>query len=103
MFDLGPYDADSKKDWGDLSADELRIERLCDEERYLELHTDIAEKAVQEGRIFLYLLYTHKVLQRWMPVLLFAPLNLTLHFQSDYSTCVKCHLKAVLYYPNMIM
>lgn len=34
---------------GELGADEIRIERLCEEERYLELHTDLAEKAIQEG------------------------------------------------------
>lgn len=33
-----------------LSAEEKRIDRLCEEERYLELHTDLAEKAALEGK-----------------------------------------------------
>lgn len=50
LYDLRPYDADiNKPGVSQLSSDEQRIERLCDEERYLELHTDIAEKAIQEG------------------------------------------------------
>lgn len=49
LFDLRPYDADNIEQGGELSADEERIERLCEEERYLELHTDLAEKAIQEG------------------------------------------------------
>ncbi|XP_052224137.1 splicing factor, suppressor of white-apricot homolog isoform X2 [Dreissena polymorpha] len=32
----------------ELSADEANIEKLCDEERYLELHTDMAEKTMYE-------------------------------------------------------
>ena len=50
LFSLAPYDADFNKNYGVLSAEEQRIERLCEEERYLELHTDIAEKALQEGK-----------------------------------------------------
>ena len=50
LFDLRPYDADNTANRGSLSSDEIRIERLCEEERYLELHTDIAEKAIQEGK-----------------------------------------------------
>ncbi|XP_067933519.1 splicing factor, suppressor of white-apricot homolog isoform X2 [Watersipora subatra] len=48
LFDLRPYDADNPEHRGELTSDEKRIERLCEEERYLELHTDIAERAIQE-------------------------------------------------------
>jgi len=48
LFDLRPYDADNTANRGTLSSEEVRIERLCEEERYLELHTDLAEKAIQE-------------------------------------------------------
>lgn len=53
MFDLRPYDADSRKGLPApvLTEDEKNIEKLCDEERYLELHTDLAEKAMYEGKL----------------------------------------------------
>lgn len=55
MYDLRPYDADNLKGQPDpvLSEDEEQIEKLCDEERYLELHTDIAEKNMYEGGVHL--------------------------------------------------
>jgi hypothetical protein len=31
------------------------MEAMCDEERYLELHTDIQEKMTYEGSVFVYL------------------------------------------------
>lgn len=53
LFDLRPYDADSRKGLPTpvLTEDEKNIEKLCDEERYLELHTDLAEKAMYEGKL----------------------------------------------------
>ncbi|XP_053376315.1 splicing factor, suppressor of white-apricot homolog isoform X2 [Mercenaria mercenaria] len=50
LYDLRPYDADSLKGLPApvLTEDELHIEKLCDEERYLELHTDLAEKTMYE-------------------------------------------------------
>ncbi|XP_055957621.1 splicing factor, suppressor of white-apricot homolog isoform X1 [Patella vulgata] len=47
LYDLKSVDADNvaKKD---LTDEEEQIEKLCDEERYLELNTDIAEKTVYE-------------------------------------------------------
>lgn len=53
MYDLRPHDADNLKGQLDLelSADEANIEKLCDEERYLELHTDMAEKTMYEGTV----------------------------------------------------
>lgn len=32
-----------------MTEDEMFVEKLCDEERYLELHTDVMEKAMYEG------------------------------------------------------
>lgn len=53
-----------------LSEDEQQIEKLCDEERYLELHTDLAEKNMYEGKcnfrtykvIFLNVLLRHLIM-----------------------------------------
>jgi hypothetical protein len=50
LFDLDPYDADIDQQ-SLCSAEDHRIEALCDEERYLELHTDIMEKAAYEGTL----------------------------------------------------
>ena len=51
LYDLAPYDADLQKGAKEeLSEDEKKIEALCDEERYLELHTDLAEKSMYEGK-----------------------------------------------------
>ena len=50
LYDLTPYDADLRKGpREELSEDEKKIEALCDEERYLELHTDLTEKSMYEG------------------------------------------------------
>ncbi len=50
LYDLRPYDADHNKGkYGQLSEEEQRVEALIDEERYLELHTDVAERAMYEG------------------------------------------------------
>lgn len=51
LFDIRPYDADRSKGTSELSEEEEKMEKLCDEERYLELHTDIAEKAMYEGKL----------------------------------------------------
>ncbi|XP_060564245.1 splicing factor, suppressor of white-apricot homolog isoform X2 [Ruditapes philippinarum] len=50
LYDLRPYDADNLKGLPApvLTEDEKHVEQLCDEERYLELHTDIAEKNMYE-------------------------------------------------------
>ena len=51
LYDLKPYDADVNKGrYEELTEEEKRVETLIDEERYLELHTDIAERAMYEGR-----------------------------------------------------
>lgn len=53
IYDLKPYDADSvDRHHFDLSDREKAVEKACDEERYLELHTDAAEQKVYEGKIF---------------------------------------------------
>ena len=49
LFDLRPYDSEYIKKAKPLTEEEARIEALCDEERYLELHTDIDEKRLYEG------------------------------------------------------
>ena len=57
LYDLHLYDA-ANVAAGDkqLSEEDQRIEALCDEERYLELHTDMAEKIMYEGKLqFLHL------------------------------------------------
>ena len=54
LHDLWPYDADNVvNNADDLSAEEKKLEELCDEERYLELNTDVVEKAIYEGMLFL--------------------------------------------------
>ena len=51
LYDLTPYDADLRKgEQGDLSEEEKKLEALYDEERYLELHTDLTEKSIYEGK-----------------------------------------------------
>ena len=50
LYDLKPYDADFVGgQYSTLTLEEQRVEQLCDEERYLELHSDVMEKAVYEG------------------------------------------------------
>ncbi|XP_021374796.1 splicing factor, suppressor of white-apricot homolog isoform X1 [Mizuhopecten yessoensis] len=49
LFDLSAYDASNIKDTEQtLTEDEEQIEKLCDEERFLELRTDLAEKTMYE-------------------------------------------------------
>ena len=50
LYDLSTYDASRVKP-GQMSEDEKHIEALCDEERYLELKHDLAEKQMYEGTI----------------------------------------------------
>ncbi|KAK3596315.1 hypothetical protein CHS0354_014800 [Potamilus streckersoni] len=46
---MSAYDADNLPKTGvEFSEEEKHIEAICDEERYLELHTDLAEQAVYE-------------------------------------------------------
>ncbi|KAK3084142.1 hypothetical protein FSP39_008921 [Pinctada imbricata] len=47
LYDLSPYDASNVRDVT-LTDDEKQMEKLCDEERYLELRTDIQEKITYE-------------------------------------------------------
>jgi hypothetical protein len=50
LFDLSKYDADTQKGkYGELSEEEQAVEAACDEERYLELHSDVQEKTMYEG------------------------------------------------------
>lgn len=50
MHDLSEYDADSWNRDYQLSEEEARIEALCDEERYLALHTDLLEEEARQGK-----------------------------------------------------
>ncbi|CAC5420874.1 unnamed protein product [Mytilus coruscus] len=47
LFDLSKYDASHVKG-GELSEEDKQMEALCDEERYLELKNDLAEKKMYE-------------------------------------------------------
>ncbi|XP_028680812.1 splicing factor, suppressor of white-apricot homolog isoform X1 [Erpetoichthys calabaricus] len=48
LHDLSEYDADSWNRDYKLSEEEARIEALCDEERYLALHTDLLEEEARQ-------------------------------------------------------
>lgn len=51
LHDLSDYDAEYST-WNrdyQLSEEEARIEALCDEERYLALHTDLLEEEARQG------------------------------------------------------
>jgi len=48
LYDLSEFDSDSTQPTA-LSEEERHIEALCDEERYLELNSDILEKMLYEG------------------------------------------------------
>ncbi|XP_022341691.2 splicing factor, suppressor of white-apricot homolog isoform X1 [Crassostrea virginica] len=47
LYDLKPYDSSHAQPCV-LTAEEEKLEELCNEERYLELHTDVAEKKLYE-------------------------------------------------------
>ena len=50
LHDLSDYDTDRVRvALEPLTEDEKQIEKLCDEERYLELNTDVLEKMLYEG------------------------------------------------------
>ena len=50
LYDLRPYDAEQLDDSAfDMSEQEKAMEAACDEERYLELRSDILEKQMYEG------------------------------------------------------
>lgn len=49
MHDLSEYDSGSWNTSYQLSEEEARIEALCDEERYLALHTDLLEEEARQG------------------------------------------------------
>lgn len=50
LFDLSLYDGANLTDADrELSEDNKQIEAYCDEERYLELHTDASKQAIYEG------------------------------------------------------
>ncbi|XP_035383044.1 splicing factor, suppressor of white-apricot homolog isoform X2 [Electrophorus electricus] len=48
LHDLSEYDAGSWNQSYQLSEEEARIEALCDEERYLALHTDLLEEEARQ-------------------------------------------------------
>lgn len=51
LHDLSEYDAEYAT-WNrehQLSEEEARVEALCDEERYLALHTDLLEEEARQG------------------------------------------------------
>ncbi|XP_076835685.1 splicing factor, suppressor of white-apricot homolog [Brachyhypopomus gauderio] len=48
LHDLSEYDAGSWNQSYQLSEEEVRIEALCDEERYLALHTDLLEEEARQ-------------------------------------------------------
>lgn len=51
LHDLSEYDAEYST-WNrdyQLSEEEARIDALCDEERYLALHTDLLEEEARQG------------------------------------------------------
>ena len=48
LYDLSAYDAVNVKPWHP-TEEEKEIEALCEEERWLELKHDIAEKTMYEG------------------------------------------------------
>ena len=52
LYDLRPFDADTCNKITNFTQEDMEVERLCDEERYLELHTDLMEKATYEGVAF---------------------------------------------------
>lgn len=49
MHDLSEYDSGSWNTSYQLSEEEARIDALCDEERYLALHTDLQEEEARQG------------------------------------------------------
>lgn len=49
LHDLSEYDSGSWNTSYQLSEEETRIEALCDEERYLALHTDLLEEEARQG------------------------------------------------------
>jgi hypothetical protein len=50
LYNLHEYDADRMvRSKVQMTEDEMFVEKLCDEERYLELRTDVMEKAMYEG------------------------------------------------------
>lgn len=49
LHDLSEYDSGSWNTSYQLSEEEDRIEALCDEERYLALHTDLLEEEARQG------------------------------------------------------
>lgn len=49
LHDLSEYDSGSWNTSYQLSEEEARIEALCDEERYLALHTDLLEEEARQG------------------------------------------------------
>jgi len=52
LYDLTKHDADLVKGMPvELSEVEKAVEAACDEERYLELVTDVQEKAMYEGEL----------------------------------------------------
>ena len=52
LYDLRPYDAEFVDSHYILSDKEKALEKACDEERYLELHTDVLTKQMYEGMIY---------------------------------------------------
>jgi hypothetical protein len=50
LHDLSEYDTGSWNRDYQLSEEEARIEALCDEERYLAMHTDLLEEEARQGR-----------------------------------------------------
>lgn len=49
LHDLSEYDSGSWNTSYQLSEEEARIDALCDEERYLALHTDLLEEEARQG------------------------------------------------------
>lgn len=50
LYDLASHDAERVDRSVQLTEEEEAVEKACDEERYLELHTDVQEVAMYEGK-----------------------------------------------------
>ena len=53
LTDLSDFQTDSWNRTYQLSNEELRIETLCDEERYLALRKDLIEEQHRQGKFYL--------------------------------------------------
>lgn len=57
LYRLEDFDFSNEKSYQELTAEEIDVENICDEERYKDLDKDMIEEEILEGEVFYFCHY----------------------------------------------